>query len=391
MVKGKNYTRLIIFTYLCMIAFGFTENLKGTSIPPIRAQFNINYSSIGIMFFISTLGYITATFTGGFAADRFGQKKVLTLGFILLIFSCTAFNFAKSFAAVSFFYFILNAGFGCFDVSLNSLGARIFIKNSAIMMNLMHLFYGLGSSAGPKYAGWLLSKNVSWGNVYFYSLLFTGAVFLFMCFSSFPENLHEQQGSRIPLIDILKNKKIWLLSVLLGFCEIAELGAGNWLVNFLQQIRNMNISESSSYLTFFFITFTIGRLVGGFLAEKLGYIEIIIYFTIGTIAVLAGGLYLSNSFAFLFSIMGFFVSIMFPTIMTIIMKEFRYGTSSIIGFIITAAAGVNMIVNFLIGKTNDIAGVNIGFGSLLFYDALILVIIVPLNRMLTFNKNTPYI
>lgn len=385
-MKEKSYTPIIIFTYLCMMVFGFTENLRGTSMPSIRAQFNINYSSIGLMFFISTLGYIIATFIGGFAADRFGQKKVLTLGFILFIFSCTAFTFAKSFVMVTLFYFILNAGFGCFDVSLNSLGARIFVKNSAIMMNLMHLFYGLGSSAGPKYAGLLLSKNISWSSVYLYSLLFTGAVFLFMCFSSFPENPHYQQDGRMPLSAIIRNKKILLLAGLLGLCEIAELGVGNWLVNFLQQARSMDISESSSFLTLFFITFTAGRLVGGFLAEKLGYIKIIVCFTIGTMAVFAGGFLLNNSFAFLFSLMGFFVSIMFPTIMTIIMKEFKNGTSSIMGFIITAAAGVNMIINFLIGKTNDIAGVRVGFGSLLFYDALILAVLLPLSRMLTFDK-----
>lgn len=382
----KKYTHLIIFTYLCMIAFGFTENIKGTAIPPIRAQFSINYSSVGIMLFVSTLGYITATFIGGFAADRFGQKKVLSLGFILVIIACTAFPFSKSFLVVSLLYFLLNAGFGCFDVSLNSLGAKIFTRNSAIMMNLMHLFYGLGSSAGPKYAGWLLSKNVSWGSVYFYSLLFTSAVFLFMCFSRFPEDNHDGQDGRIPFIDIVKNKKIWLFAGLLGFCEAAELGVANWLVNFLQQIRSMNVSDSSSYLTLFFITFTAGRLVGGFLAEKLGYVKIIIYFTIAAMAVFAGGLLLGSNFAYLFSLVGFFVSIMFPTIIVIIMKEFKSGTSSVIGFIITGAAGVNMIVNFLIGKTNDIAGVGLGFASVLIYDAAILAIIFPLSRLLIFSK-----
>lgn len=385
-MREKNYIHLIIFTYLCMMVFGFTENLKGTAIPPIRAQFGINYSSIGIMLFVSTLGYIAATFIGGFAADRFGQKKVLSLGFILVIFSCTAFTFSKSFLMVSLFYFLLNAGFGCFDVSLNSLGAKIFTRNSAIMMNLMHLFYGLGSSLGPKFAGGLLLKKVPWSRVYFYSLVFTSAVFLYMCFSKFPENSQDQLDGRMPFMNIIKNKKIWLFAGLLGFCEVAEIGEANWLVNYLQQIRGMNISKSSSYLTFFFITFTLGRLIGGFLAEKIGYIKIIIYFTIGTMAAFTGGFLLNNSFAFLFSFMGFFVSLMFPTIMAIIMKEFKDGTGSIMGFIITAAAGVNMTVNFLIGKTNDIAGVSAGFGSILIYDALILVIIFPLNRMLEFNK-----
>ena len=91
----------------------------------------------------------------------------------------------------------------------------------------------------------------------------------------------------------------------------------------------------------------LGRLKGGYIAEKLGYIKIILYFAIASVVLFASGMLLGNQFAFLFSCIGFFASIMFPTMMSVIMKEFPTGTSSVMGFVISAAGGINMLVNWL--------------------------------------------
>ncbi len=106
LLKDRKY--VIAFAFLCSLIFGFVENQKGTAIPPIRDQFGVSYGSIGIMLMVSTLGYLMATFLGGYAGDRFGLKKVLVVGFILLIFSCLSFVFVRSFTAVVILFFILN-------------------------------------------------------------------------------------------------------------------------------------------------------------------------------------------------------------------------------------------------------------------------------------------
>jgi fucose permease len=383
----KTNRLLIILAFLCMVIFGFVENLKGTIIPPVRAEFGVSYGNIGIMLLVGSLGYLVATFLGGFAGDRFGLKKVMVTGFMVLMISCVGFLYANSFIMVVILLFFVNVAFGCFEVAVNSLGAVIFVRNAAVMMNLVHLFYGLGSSVGPKYAGTLIENNFSWRYVYFYAIILVGIVFLLLCSSKFPDVQKHEESSRLPIKSIAKNKKVWFFIGLLGFCEVIELGTGNWLVNFLQSSRGMDVSSSTFYLTLFFITFTIGRLFGGFIAERLGYVKIIGYFTAATLILFLGGFFLGNSFAFLFSMMGFFVSIMFPTIMVIIMKEFTSNTSSIMGFIITFAGTVNMVCNWLIGKSNDYFGVKLGFFTLLLYTLLILVFLVLLNKSLVYNKN----
>ncbi len=262
----------------------------------------------------------------------------------------------------------------------------MFVRNSAVMMNLTHLFYGLGSSIGPKYAGWMIKNGISWNYTYFYSVIPGVAVFIYLCMVSFPQSVNGDSEGKIPAGAAISDVKVWLFVGLLGFCEVIELGTGNWLVNFLQKEWGMNVDKSSFYLSLFFITFTLGRLFGGYIAEKLGYIRIIFIFTVVSLALQLSGLVLGRSFAFLFSFTGFFISIMFPTVMAIIMKEFKEGMGTKMGIIITASGSVNMISNWLIGKTNDLLGVTAGFSSLLLYGSLIILFLTLLDRKLVYNK-----
>ncbi|MFW6006722.1 MAG: MFS transporter [Halanaerobiales bacterium] len=378
--------QLTIIAFSLMIMFGFVKNFRGVLIPAIKNDFAVSYSKIGLMIFISSIGFMLTTFLGGIAGDKYGLKIVLSSGFSLIIISIIGFNYINSFILLLILMFVLSLGFGTIEIGGNSLGAYLFTENSAVMMNLLHLFFGIGASLGPRFSGWLLSLNFSWDTIYLYSLILVGIIFIFLLLSPFPEKTEDQKNQNIPVKKLIKSKKIWLFVGLLGGALITELGIANWLVNFLQVIRNMSESSSSFYLSLFFITFTLGRLVGGYIAEKFGYLKTFALFTIINILLLTGGLTLGTQGAILFSLGGFFVSIMFPITITIIMKEFEQGLGSIIGFIITAANAVNMVCNWLIGKLNDIWGVYPGFASIILFSSIILIFLFLIDKNTDFNK-----
>ena len=379
--------QLIILSFFLMSMFGFIRNFRGVLIPAIRSDLSLTYSNIGMMIFIATLGFMLTVFLGGIAGDKYGLKMVLGCGFCVIMFSILGFNFVNSFIVILILMFGLELGFGTIEIGSNSLGAYLFTENSAVKMNHMHLFFGIGATLGPRFAGWLLARDVSWNNVYSYSLILVAFIFILLLFSQFPEKSEETDNQSIPVKELIRNKKIWLFVGLLGGSLITELGIANWLVNFLQIIRNMGESSSSFYLSLFFITFTLGRLVGGYIAERFGYLKTFGVFTIINMILLLGGITLGRQAAFLFSIGGFFVSIMFPMTIAIIMKEFDKGIGSILGFVITAANAVNMLGNWLIGKLNDILGVYLGFSSIILFSSMILVFLFLLNKEVTFNKN----
>jgi len=387
MKKNSDYKPLIVLVFLCMAIFGLIDNLKGTLIPSIRNEFGVDYSAIGTMLFVSSLGYLSASLISGIVADKLGKKAILMSGFILLIISTSLFYKANSFPVTVILMFLISTSFGCIEVAVNSLGAQIFVRNAAIMMNMTHLFYGLGSAISPKYAGNMLATNLRWSYIYTITLAILVPGFIYMAFLRFPKSPEDQNNDKLPVAKLLRDKKVWLIIATLGFCTVAEVGMANWLVNFLQVVRGMNVEQSSLYMTFYFASFMLGRFFGGYIAERIGYIRIILYFAIISVILFSSGMMLPNSFAFLFSCIGFFVSIMFPTMMSVIMKEFPTGTSSVMGLVISAAGGINMIINWIIGKTNDMLNVNFGFMSISLYMMLIVVFIIPLRKKTIFDKS----
>src|SRR5690606_12869846 len=143
------------------------------------------------------------------------HKKVLLLAFLILIVSLGLMPLSNRFIILISLMFCMNLGLGTIEISVNSLGAKIFIKNTALMMNLLHLFYGLGATIGPRYAGLMLSKNFSWQYIYFYSLLLAAIIFIFIFLLKFPESKSEKESKKIPINSIISDKKIWLFSAVL--------------------------------------------------------------------------------------------------------------------------------------------------------------------------------
>jgi fucose permease len=377
---------LVAVAFGSMLLFGFVENIKGAVIPSIRDTFQVSYVSVGVMLFIGSAGYLTATFLGGLAGDRYGQKRVIGAGYGLIFLAGLGMAFASTFPQVCVLMFALNMGFGSLEVGVNSLGARIFLRNSALMMNLTHFFYGVGSMGGPAYAAAMLVHGTPWGRVYALAVFATIVVVLILLLARFPGAAERQSEQRLTIRQVAANGKVWLFVLVISLLVIVEVGIGNWLVSYLRGTYAMSEDQSAQWLSLFFLFFTLGRLFGGYIVEKLGYVRCIATFIVLILGLYAGGFALGQSGVILFSVIGFFISIMYPTFMALIMKEFPVATGSVMGFVISAVAAVSMVMNWVVGQTSDLLGVAAGFGSFMLYAALALLGLFFLNRHLTFNK-----
>lgn len=381
-MKIKNRYLMIAVTYSIMLIFGFVENLKGMAVPAMRSEFNVDFSAIGTMVFCGSLGYLIACFVGGALSEILGHKKVLLLGYGFTIIPTFLIAYSPNIWGVSFFMFLMFCGMGLFEVSGNILGGDVFTKNTAVMLNFMHLFYGLGSIIGPKFAGIMLTSGFTWKQYYMFGSAIVAVFFLFTLFVEFPPKAVQEEHHKVSVKNILADKSVWLLGIALGFAVTLELGTSNWFVNYLSSEYRMNENQTSYYMSLFYVTFVFGRLFGGFIAEKIGYIKCIVYFTIISTILYSLALILREKGAFLISMAGFFVAIIFPTAMAVVIKEYKKVTGAVMGFVITMSAVINMVFNWIIGKTNDVYGVYYGFISFILYAFLTIVFFILFAKAL---------
>lgn len=382
-MEKKEYKKLIVVAYLCMIILGLTGTLKGAAIPSIRTEFGVEYAKIGQMLIIGILGSLGATFWGGMIVEKQGVKKVFIFGIAVVIMANVLFSVVPSFYGVVGIYFLLGIGVGSFQIAVNALGGQIFLKNAATMMNLMHLFYGVGSMIGPRYAAIFIGRGYSWKLSYLVSIILLLVLLFFVLSTRFPEPHVQVEGDQLSLKELIKSSKVWLIALVLGFFGIVEVGMGTWLVNYLQEARALDIVRSTSYLTGFYVTYTLGRLVGGYISDQIGYIKSLIYFTIIATSILFAGVLLGDTFLLLFSAMGFFVSITMPTMLALIMKEYRGAVGAVMGFVMTISGIFNMLASWIIGNINDYWNVGVGMIAMGISGAIACLLLIVLSKQVS--------
>ncbi|MCP2240277.1 MFS transporter [Thermoanaerobacterium thermosaccharolyticum] len=372
---------IVVLNYLLMLLIGLIDNIKGPVIAPIKSFYHIDYTYIGLLLFIGSLGFITASFIGGIIVNRYGSKAALSGGLIFIILGILGYFVSPFFFVFAVFFFIMNFGLGMLEIGINATAAVTFVVNQALMMNLLHFFYGAGATISPNAAGRLVSLKYSWQNIYLFGGILAFLILIVVLFTRFPGTAKYVGSGKVKYLDVLKDRHVILFSVMLGFYIASEVGIGNWAVTYLKGSYGMNSVKSSMYLSLFFAAFTIGRLLGGFAVERIGYVKSIFIFA-SLASIFVAGSMINQNLSILLSIAGFFYSIIYPTTMALAMKNFKENTGVAISVIVTVSSSINMLANFIIGKLSDIFGVFIGFSFIVVFMVLVIVMLKVLSSSL---------
>jgi fucose permease len=255
-------------------------------------------------------------------------------------------------------------------------------------MNLLHFFYGAGAILGPKAAGLLInSAGMGWRHVYLCTLPLGLALFIPALFTRFPGNDGERPAGDRPaekplsFLGALKMPMVWAFSVMLGLMEVVEFSSANWGGLYFQDVYGLDPRiDGAAFVSNFYILFTVSRLVSGFVIEKIGYVRSLFIACFATIAVYALGFALGIRGIWVLPLLGFFIAIMWPTVMAVAMGFFGKQAPVITSAIIVLSGAVNSALQFVIGLTNRFAGAAWGFRSCLGYAVILAVVLFLLNR-----------
>lgn len=395
--EKRSKLTLYIIIYATMLMFGLVENVKGVSFPLIKSEFGVNYDSQGGLVSLTWFGYVLFCLAASLFLHRYGIKRSILAGYLAVVIGSLATMAAPSFWTATATLLIVNTGFGFFEVGANALASVVFTSRAALMMNLMHFFYGFGAITGPKAAGVLIdSLHLTWRQVYLVVIIPIAGIFLFILFTRFHGQAGgggEQENSPNPAVKItfwraLSHPIVWLFCLTLGFMEVIEFGAANWGGLYLKDVYGLDPSVTgASFVSLFYIQFTLARLFGGIFIEKIGYIRSLMIATAGAMIVFIVGFGLGQSGIWVLPTTGLFIGIMWPTLMAVAMRFFGTDAPIITSVIITVSGAVNGIFQFGIGLTNFLAGEAWGYRSCVLYAILCLVLLALLARQI----KRPYI
>lgn len=357
MKTKKKPILLIAVIFSCMIAISIAENAKGIFIPAFKERFHIDDADIGLVLLLASFAYMAGSYMAGFLIDRIQRKKSMLLGVALLLSGTLMLSYFKSLFTFYLSFVISNIGMAFMGLSVNTLIPSLKVKNSAVLMNLVHFFYGIGATATHKSFGRLISKGYDFSQIYVILILFSALLFFSILLVRFGA-LESKSDTVTYKFNPEEKKLLFLFGIALGLYISAEIQTGNWIIDYIKNSYQYSEDRASNFSSLFFLFFTFGRLFGGYLAERIGYMKSVIISCFLGGSLYLTGLLLESKGLVLLSISGIFFSIVFPVLMLSAGLYFKEKLNRASGIIVSIASGTNMLMGFIIGYSAKLVHIN---------------------------------
>lgn len=258
---------LLLLSYVAFISLGLPDGLLGVAWPSIRATHGLPLDALGTLLIAITAGYVSSSFANGPLLARMNLGVLLALSAGATATSLIGYTLAPSWPGLVSFGVLAGLGAGAIDASLNTFVAK---RYSARTLNMLHAFFGLGTTVGPLIMTSVLLAQLPWQRGY---VLVAGAqIALAFCFVAtralWPS---AEAATTAPTIDTasvastLRLPAAWLGIAAFAVYVGVEASAGAWIYTYLMEARGLAISTAGTGVSLFWGGLMCGRVAFGLL------------------------------------------------------------------------------------------------------------------------------
>lgn len=236
-------------------------------------HYGINKATVGLLFFMQTVGYLVAAFNTGLLVEKLGNRRFLLLGVLCFLLGAVALALILPFDIVLITMLLLGFGIAIIDAGLNAYIASL--PRNAALLNYLHAFYGTGALLGPLVASTILAIRWGWNSIYF---LWIGiSLLLLIGFRLiFEQGQNNQEAGTVDqlrgniLVNTLKLPVVWMAALFLLVYVGAEISVGIWVYSLLTEERHFSILFSGWLVSGYWLGLTLGRVTLARVALRIG-------------------------------------------------------------------------------------------------------------------------
>lgn len=365
--------------------WGFATASIDPLVPSVKAVFSLTYAESMLTQFAWFLAYGLISIPAAFVLEKMGYARTILISLGAMVVGCLLMPVATHIDAYSFVLvalFVIAAGITQLQVAANPLAAQLGKpEGSHFRLTLSQTFNSLGTVIAPYLGSYLIlrggvfegattavSRAATLRNVDTQFLLIAGIIVLLALFIwSFRRLLHvPSEAEDVNASPFAAFGSRWaLFGGLAIFLYVgAEVSISSIMINFLhqKQIMDLKFEDAGRLLAFFYWGGAmVGRGLGSAVLTRVPASRVLAFaaaaalllcLTVtGTEGKIAGCAALA---------VGFFNSIMFPTIFTLTLERSHAPTASTSGLLCTAIVG-GAILPVITGLTADHMGVALAF------------------------------
>ena len=267
-------TFLLLIIYIAFVGLGLPHSLFGAVWPAIQTDFGLPLSSANYITVLVSGCTVLSSMFGARLVNKFGTRAVVAASMVLAAVALLGFSFSSGLSVMCMFAVPLGLGAGAIDAALNN---YIALHYSAMHMNFLHCFYGVGVVVSPSVMAVML-ENASWRTGYRVIFLIQAAIALVVVLS-LPLWKHvrhnggqvaaeEENSKSISYIEMAKSRRIrldWLMCIAANAIEGV---CGAWGATYLVYSHAFSESAAAGFITLFYIGMAAGRFLSGLFSKK---------------------------------------------------------------------------------------------------------------------------
>ncbi|MGD0658995.1 MAG: MFS transporter [Syntrophorhabdales bacterium] len=284
--KGRYTVTLIMF--IAWILSYVDRMVMSVSIPYISRDFHLAPVAAGVLMSSFFFGYALMQIPAGMLADRFGVRKVITVGLIWWSAFTALTAWAGTYAVMLLVRVLFGLGEACLPPSyFKSIAIWTPLKERATMNSIVMSSNSLGPALAPLFAVAIIAMY-GWRSVF--SFLFIPGIILAALVWLFVAEKPEQsrwiskqeveeinagtplprdgKGSNLRMSDAFKSPVVWKVLCTLFVCMIAAWGYMTWLPSYLVKARGLSLSKMGLATSYPFFAGFVGAILAGYVSDK---------------------------------------------------------------------------------------------------------------------------
>lgn len=391
---GQNYRGPLAMVTTLFFMWGFLTCLNDILIPHLKAIFDLNYAQVMTVQLAFFGAYAVFSIPAGYITERVGYKPMMVAG--LLTMAVGALLFVPAAMAPSFPLFlaaliILAAGITVLQVAANPYVALLGpAKSASARLTLTQAFNSFGTFIAPPIGGMLILATAPKAAAEIakmlpaelqayrieqassvkmpYIVIAVALIALAAVIGRFRlPHIPEAEGGHA--VEAGAHDSVWrhpnlVMGILAIFTYVgAEVAIGSFLVNYLHEpyIGNLDLETAAKYLSFYWGGAMVGRFVGSYVLQRMSPRTVLAANAFIAALLICVSMATTGHVAMVAILaIGFFNSIMFPTIFTLGIEGLGPLTGEASGWLNTAIVG-GAIIPWVQGLIADRIGIHHAF------------------------------
>jgi MFS transporter, FHS family, glucose/mannose:H+ symporter len=387
---------------LNFVVFAILLNTVGIVIKRVIDDYHVNEATASTLEAFKDLSIALASFLLASYIPRLGYRRAMLTGLLAVTLASMLVALVAGFWVAPVLYMTIGVSFALMKGAVYSTVGLVTRdqREHTSLMNVLEGVFQVGALAGPLFFSFVLGLHRSWRETYWIVATASALAFVLLLTTPLDETevvTHREQTGFVEMLKLLRLPMVWVFVLCAWLYVMIEQSFGTWMPTFHERIFGLSPAVAAGLLSLYAGSIAFSRFLMGYLSRRLSWLPVQLTLLGGAFALTLGVLLATAGrsrgalveswqeappLAFAFSLLGFFIGPIYPTIVSLVLTRLEKARHpAMTGLIIVFSALGGTTGSFIVGFISRSFSTHDAFFYPLVPMTLLGLLLVPYRRL----------